>query len=55
MIASGLFRNTERSIPRDSSSVCDRVPRLVGISVATMTFRVRIIAKMANVRVERVT
>ena len=55
MIASGLFRNTERSMPRDSCSVCDSVPRFVGISVATTTFSVRIIANMAKVRVDRVT
>ena len=55
MIASGLLMKTDRSMPRDSCSFCDSVPRLVGINVATTTFKVRIIANMAKVRVERVT
>ena len=50
---SGLFRDTKRSMPRESSSVWVTVPRFVGINVATKTFRVNMTANMAKVKVER--
>ena len=54
IFASGLFRATIRSTPLESCSVSITELKFVGTSVATVTFKVNITAKMAKVSVERV-